>query len=486
MNMKTNKIIILVLILISSISFTSCIEEGNFEVPNALGTEENAKLNNILDSIQTGKYKLKSIEEVKALFTSGNDPLKIVSEIVVKGYVISSDETGNFYQEFYMQDKPENPTSGIKVALSLNKNYNKFNFGREVYVYLKDLYLGETNSGDGVTAIGGKIKASDTREIQNITSNQLPNHLFRSSTTETIIPKIVSLSNAGNHIGTYVTVENVFFGEDLKGKSYVDPTEDFDTQRKIESCEGFGYTSLFVETSSFSNFANESLPVKGGKISAVVSKDFGGDFTVLVLNSTKDVDMNGEKCSLLDINDFNTFFEEDFEAMTSSNPLAGNGWTAFSEVGRFNWRVLTSNDSGNPGSKIASMGAYNSGDPVNIAWLISPSINLDSQTLEFLNFQSSNSFADNSKLELLISTNWDGTTANINTATWQTLPGTIVSKDVNYQQWVDSGAVDLSSYSGNAHIAFKYIGGDDSGTASPNTGTIDGTFEIDNFKILVK
>jgi len=479
--MKTSKIIILILTFISSISFTSCVEEGNFEVPNALGTEENVKLNSILDSIQKGKYELKTISDVKALFTSGNNPLQIVSKTVVKGYVISSDQSGNFYQEFYMQDSPENPTTGIKVALNLNDNYNKFNIGREVYVYLKDLYIGETNSGDGVTAIGGKIKPTDTREIENISGNQLNFHLFRSEKTEVIVPKIVSLSSIGQHVSTFVTVQNVFFPDNLIGKSYVDPTEDFDTQRSLESCEGFGFVSAKLETSSFASFANNTLPKKAGTINAVVSKDFGGDFTVLVLNGIEDVNMvSDDRCTPLNSNDFTPVFQENFEAMTSTNPLGGNGWISFAQAGRFNWRVLTSTDSGNPNSKIASMGAFNSGNESNIAWMISPIINLNAQDLEFLNFQTSNSFADDSILEVLISTNWDGTTTSIATATWQKLPATIVSRSENFQNWVDSGAIDLSGFSGTAHIAFKYIGGDNA------ANTIDGTYEVDNVKILVR
>jgi hypothetical protein len=43
---------------------------------------------------------------------------------------------------------------------------------------------------------------------------------------------------------------------------------------------------------------------------------------------------------------------------------------------------------------------------------------------------------------------------------------------------VDSGLVDLSSFSGNAYIAFKYIGSDDP--------SYDGTFQIDEFKVLVQ
>ncbi|NCP90334.1 MAG: DUF5017 domain-containing protein, partial [Flavobacteriales bacterium] len=191
------------------------------------------------------------------------------------------------------------------------------------------------------------------------------------------------------------------------------------------------------------------------------------------------VAFTNSRCTLLDINDFSPIFEEDFESMTANANVSGNGWTNYTEVGRFSWRVLTTTDSGNSGSKIASMGAFNSGNPSNIAWLISPGIDLDAQDLEFINFKSSNSFSDGSELELLISTDWDGNTATITTSTWTALPGIIVSDSEFFQNWVDSGAISLSSYSGTAYIAFKYIGGDNA------ANTIDGNFEIDNFKVLV-
>ena len=181
----------------------------------------------------------------------------------------------------------------------------------------------------------------------------------------------------------------------------------------------------------------------------------------------------------LDINDFSVVFEEDFESMPTNTTISSNGWTAYAEEGFYNWRALTTSDSGNPGpgNIIASMGAYNSGSDSNIAWLISPGINLDAQGNEILNFQTSNSFSDNSELEVLISTDWDGTEAGVTTATWSVLPATIVADSVYYQDWVDSGAVDLSTYSGTGYIAFKYSGGD-------NSNNEDGTYELDNFKIL--
>ena len=100
------------------------------------------------------------------------------------------------------------------------------------------------------------------------------------------------------------------------------------------------------------------------------------------------------------------------------------------------------------------------------------------QGAEFVNFISSNSFADGSELELLISTDWDGNENSISTSTWEILNANISSDSDYYQNWVDSGLTDLSSYSGNAYIAIKYIGSD--------VSNYDGTFEIDDFQVLVQ
>lgn len=470
--MKRNKIITIIGAIAMCFYFTNCVNDGDFEIPTNLGNEENAKLASILDSIQSGIYQLKTIKEVKELYISGNEPLKVASKIVVKGYVISSDQKGNYFREFYMQDAPEYPTAGLKVSLNLSNNYNKFNFGREVYISLKDLYIGETNSGDGIITIGGKINPTDALEIQSVSTNQLEKHVFRSEKTVEIIPKLVSLAGLNSSdIGTFVKVDNVVFPTNLQGKSFVDPTEDFDTQRKIQTCQTLGFADLLLETSSFASFANKTLPLGGGTINAVVSNDFGGDFLVLVLNSDEDISMEGERCTTLLEVDFPTILlEEYFE--DSSGEIAITGWINFREEGTQSWRSYSDTYSQ---SKAARVGSKNSGNANTITWLITKGVNLDATTEEFLSFETSNSFANGSNLEVLISTNWDGTTINVTSATWDILPAKIVSDGENFKNWIHSTYVNLSDYSGTAFIAFKYTG----------TGNInfDGTYELDNIKI---
>jgi hypothetical protein len=473
--MKINKIINLLFFVIINISFMTCVEDSDFTIPESLGIEENEDVTEILDSISEGTLQLKTIEQIKKLYIPGNNPLEVASNIVVKGYVISSDKSGNFYKEFYMQDAPENPTAGIKVALNLSNSYNKFNIGREIYIRLKGLYIGETNSGNGIITIGGKVKNTNITEIENVTLNQISNHIYRSETTKEIVPKIIEFAGINEtHIGTFITLENVFFDAQLSGKSYVDPKEDFDTQRKVQTCLGLGYDELLIETSSFSRFSNETLPEKAGSINAVVSKDFGGNFIVLNLNNTNDVVMNEERCSPLALTDFTTtLLYENFDEQ--SGDIAVLNWINHREKGTKSWRSYTDSYAQ---SKAARMGSKNSGDISTISWLITKGINLDTTSQEFLSFETSNSFANGSELEVLISTDFDGEENNITTANWTLLPAKIVADGEGYKNWVHSTYIDLSSYSGTAYIAFKYLGN--------SNVNFDGTYELDNIVINAK
>ena len=474
-SMKTINFKIFASSILVCLAMVGCVQDDDFSVPSSVGTEENASLADLLSRIENGNVQLISIEELKAQFISDDPATQIVSELAVKGFVSSSDATGNFYKEFFIQNSAENPTDAVKISLNQVDSYNQFNIGREVYVYLKDMYLGEANEGDGVFTIGSS--ANGDGEVEGFTANEIPFHIYRSSTTEPIVPKLVTGLSA-NDIGIFVSLESVEFPTSEAGLPYVSPMDDYDTQRTLQRCSGFDYTNFLLETSSFASFKNEILPSGGGSIAGVVSKTYNGSELVLALNSSDDVQMNGSRCELLDINDFSPIFEDDFESYPNFSSLNGNGWTNYIEAGSRDWFVKTSSDSQNSGSKMVSLGSYNTGDASTIAWLITPVIDLDAQGVEFVKFISSNSYSDSSELELLISTEWDGTESTIESSSWETLNANIVSDGEFYQNWVDSGLVDLSLFSGNGYIAFKYIG---SGQPS-----FDGTYEIDDFQVLVQ
>jgi hypothetical protein len=427
----------------------SCVQDDDYSVPASIGQEENANLNQLLAEIENGSADLMTISQLKNFFVDG-EVNEIESNLVVKGYVSSSDYAGNFYKEFYMQDEIENPTAGIKVSINQVDSYNQFNVGREVYIKLQGLSIGETNSGDGVIAIGGGANEYGD-EISEITENNAATCILRSSNSYSLVPLALNLSEINDmHIGVYVSGLSAQFASSLGGLTYVDPQEDYDTQRDLESCVDAG--TLKLETSAFSSFNDKMLPVEGsGTISGIITKDYFGDNRVMMLNTTDDVNFDSSRCDPL--------FSDDF----SSNSL--NNWTVVNVEGEQTWEITPY---GNPAPS-AKISGFSGGSNSNEDWLITSAIDLTSLTTVTLNFQSVVRYSGPS-LEVYVSTDYSGGNPSSD-GNWQELSVILDTDDSSWSSWTDSGNVDLSSYSGaNVFIGFKYV----------STTSNSATYEIDN------
>jgi hypothetical protein len=436
-----------------SILFVSCVQDDDFTVPNSLGDEENQGLVEIMQEIDNGTLTEISISSLIDLF--GGEPELIESNIVVKGYVSSSDQTGNFFREFYMQDSPDNPTAGIGVLLSQVDSYNQFNIGREVYIKLNGLYIGE-NSSD-VVSIGGRIEEENLDEM---TANQIPLHVFRSPNTFTIVPLSLDPSEVNSsHLGVFVTLENVQFPLNLEGETFVDPFDDFDTQRSLIGCESGA--SIPMETSAFADFDKTPLPFGRGSISGVITQSFRGREIVIVLNSIDDIEFNQNRCDPV--------FEEDF-----NDGLIG--WEVTNTVGTQSWRA-----SGFGGVSYARGSAFSSGSIVQmVSWLISTPINFDAQNGEQMILQIGDAFSNGQPLKAYYSTDYSAG-QDPDTATWVEIGAAEIDAlednggfyDNNYEQ---TAPIDMSGISGNAVIAFVY---------DSNNATVSTNIDISFIKIFV-
>lgn len=445
-SMKTINFKIFASSILVCLAMVACVQDDDFTVPSSVGSEENDNLNALLQSINQNAVQLVSVEYVKGLY-NGQVTL-IESDIAVKGYVSSSDATGNFYKEFYLQDAPENPTAGIGIYLNQVDSYNQFNIGREVYINLKGLYVGE-NASEVIT-IGG---SADGSRVGIINASQVQSYIMRSAITETMVPLVVNASSVDDsHMGLLVTFEDMQFPLGLEGQSYVDPYDDYDTLHPLVSCLNGG--EFFVETSSFASFNQEPLPTDGrGSITGLISKSYGGDDRVMMLNSTDDVLFNDARCDPV--------FEESFNSATDNTNLNIANWINYAEAGTELWTEQVYGGNG-----YAEFSAYATGESSNIGWLISPGIDMDAQDGEVLNFQTEYAYPDTGHypLEVFVSTDFNGEESGIATATWEPLTVVIAHPDVtsDWFSWVDSGAVDLSSYTGTLYVAFKYTGSDTS------------------------
>ncbi len=169
-------------------------------------------------------------------------------------------------------------------------------------------------------------------------------------------------------------------------------------------------------------------------------------------------------------------FEEFFETQTNNNPIMGNGWTNYLQEGTQAWEAYTSTGQNASLGRSARVDAAFSGDAATIAWLITPEIDFITNTGETLQFRTSNSFADGSRLTALFSSDWDGDVITITNATWEVLStAEIVEDDDFFGDWIDSGVVDLSCIIDNGHVAFRYNGSGNS--------NFDGTYELDEIQI---
>ena len=467
--MKTKNNFSIIAIFLLAVFTASCVQD-DFSIPRSLGDEENAQLQMLFTEVENGSKAMVDIAYVKELFVSGQ-PVEISSDLVLKGYVTTSDASGNFYKEFFIQDTPSDPTSAIKISADVVDSYNRFNIGRELYIDLKGLSVGEVRSGDGVVTIGENINQDN--EVEMIRSLSINAHIFRSPTTETIFPMEVKLSQISNaHLGMQVLVNDVGFVANEKGLPFVDPQDSYDTQRTLEACEGFSKSNFILETSAFANFSQVPIPSGNGSLIGIINKTYNGSDLVLVLNDLESIDLTNSDCELLNLDDFTTVFEEKFDDLQDNTNLNLAGWINVAEEGSELWTEQIFGGNG-----YTEFSAYRTGDNVNIGWLVTPAFDLGGGS-NYINFKTAQHHlddADNNTLEVFVSADFDGT--NVPSATWEEIPVTLPDTSTQWYQFIDAGLIDVSNYSGTLYLAFKYTG-------SGNNTSLDGGYFVDDVLFL--
>ena len=138
-------------------------------------------------------------------------------------------------------------------------------------------------------------------------------------------------------------------------------------------------------------------------------------------------------------------------------------WTAYNVTGDQVWDI---DAYGNPGN-CAKMSGYEGAAFDNEDWLISPALDLDNYANETFVFETAYNY-DGPAMELLVSMDFesgDPTSANWTPISFTASPGG--------WEWTGSGEIDLSSYTGTIHLAYKFT----------STSSGSSTWEVDNILI---
>lgn len=228
-----------------------------------------------------------SLADLVARATSGSielDANKAVAEdLIVQAYVISSDETGNFYKTISLQDKVENPTTGIQIEIDGSNLYNAYPLGAQVQINLKGLVVA---SDRGLLKIGS---VDPQFAVGRIASSVMKKYMVKTcEPIQAIKPKVVSsLTEAlkPENLNTLVTIEGVQFSNPEVDKTYgVTGTT---VNRIIVDKKG---KETDLRNSGFATWYADALPTGSGSITVVVSR-YNSAYQVFI-RDTKDVNFD--------------------------------------------------------------------------------------------------------------------------------------------------------------------------------------------------
>jgi uncharacterized protein (DUF3820 family) len=161
--------------------------------------------------------------------------------------------------------------------------------------------------------------------------------------------------------------------------------------------------------------------------------------------------------------------ETDFNQYEYNDIINQDGWLSYNETGTEIWEGRTYSDNG-----YMQVSAYSETGSV-VAWSITPAIDLSNTKISDykLSFDVNAAFYTHAGLEIFISEDFDGT--NVGTAIWVDVTSSFTiptGPSSGYGDFATAGELDLSSYSADIYVGFKYTGDKVAGET--------GTFQIDN------
>ncbi|MBQ1842210.1 MAG: hypothetical protein II130_04420, partial [Bacteroidales bacterium] len=206
-----------------------------------------------------------TIAELKALYTKHNMPIEIEDEIIIKGQVVSSDESGNIYRELYIQDA----TGAIDVKIGKSSMYNDYKIGQWIYVNCQGLTLGEygyksgNNGGDGMLQLGMEDPTGTYETAYIDVQAIIDSHIFRGAMGTPIAP--VELAEAdvmkAENIGKYVTLRGLTYSKEQFALVYITPSIDTKApnNRVFLSDQDWGITTWAFSKNKFLEYIKSGI-----------------------------------------------------------------------------------------------------------------------------------------------------------------------------------------------------------------------------------
>ncbi|QLG45569.1 DUF5689 domain-containing protein [Costertonia aggregata] len=259
--------------LLAIITIYACVKDRNFDAP---------KQSCVSEIVANATFA-----EVKNLYT--DETVQIQEDLIIEGYVVSSDKAGNFFSVLHFQDSPVNPGEGFQIEIDVRDTHLFYPIGSKIFIKLKGLYLGKSKD---VFKIGGVFSAFGNISVGRLPAAVVDNHLFVAcNDISEIVPTIVDIGILDETLtNTLVQCNDLEILETELDRPFAIEREE--TERTLIDCND---NELILVNSGFSDFRSETLPQGNGSIIGVLLRD--NDEYRLAIRDLDDIDLTGERCA---------------------------------------------------------------------------------------------------------------------------------------------------------------------------------------------
>lgn len=395
--------------------------------------------------------QLTKTKELSDIYLVATNTTKIYNaNDILEGYVISSEEGGNFYKSMYFQ--ATDGSKGFNLSVDEKSTYTKhFQPGKKVYLRLNGLAFANPSSNAKGLILGAPPTAQyavDRLSIFSFKEHLIPSCEWVSE--EELVHKI-TLAQASNdlYLNTLIEIDDVQFKTDCTTFSKID----YDTSLKITN----GIGTLDVRTSRFANFAGYTVPPGRGKIRGVLTK-YGSTYQ-LILRTERDVQFTNPRVQTKALPKGGTNlsylsgFTENFESYaTTTTGVIMPKYINDAAIGTKYWDVVSFSS-----NKYLQMSAFNSG-----CSKVYFSIPIDFTAANAFLFKSKDGYNDGNPLKVYYSTDFSPNSA-VDSATLVDITTKFKiatgNKDSYGAEFIPSGVYAIpNSLTGNGFFIFEYNG----------------------------
>lgn len=261
--------------ILSLVLFFACVKNRDFDQPLPF-----------CDQTLTANI---TYAEVKNLYV--DQTLQIQEDLIIEGYIISSDSEGNFFSVLHFQDSPINPTQGFQMEIDVRDSHLFYPVGSKIFIKLRGLYLG---SSKDVFKVGGVFTSFGNQSVGRLPAAVVNQHIIVScNEAAEIKPNTISINDLDNSLtNTLVQFSNVEILEEQLGQLFAIEREE--TERTLTDCSD---NEIVLLNSGFSDFQADKLPEGNGTITGVLLRE--KDNFQVAIRTLDDIVFNQERCEEL-------------------------------------------------------------------------------------------------------------------------------------------------------------------------------------------